>query len=62
MIDDETKEKVIIFPRAMLDILDDNKRITGETSSSYIRRATAMKMVDEKLMKITTKTIVLDQK
>lgn len=62
MTEVEQKEKLVIFPKAMLDILAENKKITGETASSYIRRATATRMVAENLMIIVPEKVAFNQK
>ena len=55
------RAKEVIFPEEMLEILEINKGMSGESASSYIRRATARLMVADKLMKIKTKTVYVQQ-
>ena len=46
----EMKNKLISFPKEVLDVLEDYKRKTGITASDYIRDATIRRMIVDGLI------------
>jgi len=55
--DDVMKEKLISFPKIILDKLDEYKTKTGINSTDYIRHALVRQMVLDKLIYFTTEYI-----
>ena len=56
----ETREKLMSFPKIILDELDKYKEMTGISSSAYIRIAVVKQMIWDKL--IYFKTIDINDK
>lgn len=56
------KDKLISFPEEMLQALDDYKKLTGIPATDYIRDTVARRMVTDGLIKLKTKTIVIEDR
>ena len=54
---EEEKNKLIAFPKVILDKLEEYKEKTGISASAYIRNALVRQMIVDKLIFFTTKYI-----
>jgi hypothetical protein len=56
------RDKLIAFPEDVLDVLSDYKEKTGVSASNYIRNATIRRMIQDKLIWFSMKTIDVETK
>lgn len=57
----EHKDKLISFPKVVLDTLEEYKRKTGISASDYIRRALIKQMILDQLIWFQTKYVILEK-